>query len=85
MVQRRSKAHDDVEHFPNKFTANYLSLINATESDLPQVNQPSLDGKKELDAEWATLKARGTELLEKSIPAFNKLLWDNGIGGIWQR
>jgi len=27
MVQRKSKAYDDVENFPNKFTANYLFLI----------------------------------------------------------
>jgi hypothetical protein len=85
MVQRRSKAYDDVENFPNQFTANYLFLVNATESDLPRVNQASLARKQELDAEWAKLQARGTELLEKSIPAFNKLLWENGIGGIWQK
>ncbi len=85
MVQRKSKAYDDAENFPNKFTANYLFLVNATESDIPQVNQPSLDRKKELDAEWVTLKSRGTELLEKDIPAFNKLLWDNGIGGVWKK
>ena len=47
MVQRKSKAYDDVENFPNKFTANYLFLINHTESDLPRVNQPSLDRLKE--------------------------------------
>jgi len=85
MIQRRSKAYDDVENFPNKFTANYLFLVNATESEIPQVNQPSLDRKKELDAVWGTLKNRGTEILEKDIPAFNKLLWDNGIGGIWKK
>jgi hypothetical protein len=32
MVQRKSKAYDDVENFPNKFTANYLFMINQTES-----------------------------------------------------
>ncbi|MCU0391051.1 MAG: glycosyl hydrolase [Thermoflexibacter sp.] len=85
MVQRRSKAYDDVENFPNKFTANYLFLINATESEIPQVNQPSLDRKKELETEWATLKSRGTEILEKDLPAFNKLLWENGIGGVWKK
>ncbi|MCU0451011.1 MAG: hypothetical protein MUC97_14425 [Bernardetiaceae bacterium] len=83
--QRRSKAYDDVENFPNKFTANYRFLANATESDLPRVNQASLARKPELDAEWAKLQACGTELLQKSIPAFNKLLWENGIGGIWQK
>lgn len=85
MVQRKSKAYDDVENFPNKFTANYMFLINQTESDIPVVNQPSLDLKKELDAQWVILKAKGVEILDKNIPAFNKLLWDNGIGGIWKK
>jgi len=84
MVQRKSKAYDDVENFPNKFTANYLFLINQTESDIPRVNQPSLDRLKELNAQWATLKARGTELLNKDVPAFNKKLWDAGLGAIWK-
>jgi photosystem II stability/assembly factor-like uncharacterized protein len=84
MVQRKSKAYDDVENFPNKFTANYLFLINQTESDIPRVNQPSLDRMRELNAQWATLKARGNELLERDIPAFNKRLFDAGLGAIWK-
>jgi len=84
MVQRKSKAYDDVENFPNKFTANYLFLINQTESDIPRVNQPSLDRLKELNSQWATLKARGNDILEKDIPAFNKRLWDVGLGAIWK-
>jgi photosystem II stability/assembly factor-like uncharacterized protein len=83
MVQRKSKAYDDVENFPNKFTANYLFLINQTESDIPRVNQPSLDRLKELNAQWTSLKARGNELLTSDIPAFNKRLWDAGLGAIW--
>jgi hypothetical protein len=84
MVQRKSKAYDDVENFPNKFTANYLFLINQTESDIPRVNQPSLDRMRELNAQWATLKARGLELIDRDIPAFNKRLWDAGLGAIWK-
>jgi photosystem II stability/assembly factor-like uncharacterized protein len=85
MVQRKSKAYDDVENFPNRFTANYLFLINQTESDIPRVNQPSLDRLKELNAQWATLKARGSEIAEKDIPAVNKKLWDVGLGAIWKQ
>jgi photosystem II stability/assembly factor-like uncharacterized protein len=84
MIQRKSKAYDDVENFPNKFTANYLFLVNQTESDIPRVNQPSLDLKKELDAEWAVLKSRADGFLNKDIPAFNKLLWDAGVGALWK-
>jgi hypothetical protein len=85
MVQRKSKAYDDVENFPNKFTAEYIFLINQTESDIPVVNKPSLDRKQELDAQWAILKAKSKEILMNDIPAFNKKLWDLGVGGIWKR
>src|SRR5438128_1645058 len=84
MVQRKSKAYDDVENFPNKFTANYLFLINATESDIPRVNQPSLDRMKELNGQWSALKARANEILDKDIPALNKRMWDAGLGAIWK-
>jgi photosystem II stability/assembly factor-like uncharacterized protein len=84
MVQRKSQAYDDVENFPNKFTANYMFLINQTESDIPRVNQPSLDRMKELNAQWASLKARAIEILEKDIPALNKKAWDAGLGAIWK-
>ena len=82
MIQRKSQAYDDVENFPNKFTAEYLFLIDATNSTIPRVNQPSKDRKKELDAQWLTLKARSTTLMKTSIPDFNKKLWDVGVGAI---
>jgi hypothetical protein len=84
MVQRKSKAYDDVENFPNKFTANYMYMINETESDIPRVNQPSLDLLKQMNAEWAILKSRANEILEKDIPAINKRFWDVGKGAIWK-
>lgn len=85
MVQRKAKAYDDVENFPNKFTANYLFLINQTESEIPVVNQPSLDRMKELNEQWAKLKARGDDMLEKELPALNKRLWELGVGAIWKQ
>ncbi|MEO6219458.1 MAG: hypothetical protein ABIO81_03450, partial [Ginsengibacter sp.] len=85
MIQRKSKAYDDVENFPNKFTANYMFLINQTESDIPRVNKPSLDLLNELNTEWAKLKTRAAEILDKKIPAFNKLLWEAGVGAIWKK
>jgi len=85
MVQRKSKAYDDVENFPNKFTANYMFMMNQTESSIPRVNQPNLDRLAELDKEWAVLKAKSDDLLNNQIPAFNKMLWDAGIGPIWKK
>ena len=82
MVQRKSKAYDDVENFPNKFTAEYLYLINATDSSIPRVNQSSVERRKELDAQWSGLKQRGVALKTIKIPEFNKKLWAAGIGAV---
>ncbi|MBP6823473.1 MAG: glycosyl hydrolase [Acidobacteria bacterium] len=84
MVQRKAKAYDDVDNFANKFTANYLFLINQTESDIPSVNQPSLDRLKQLNTQWSALKARANEMFEKDIPSLNKRLWEAGLGAIWK-
>ena len=80
-----NRAYDDVENFPNRFTANYLFLINQTESDLPGVNQPSRDRLAQLDGEWAALKARADQLTAEEIPALNKKLWALGVGAIWKK
>ena len=80
MVQRKSKAYDDVENFPNKFTANYIFMINATQSSLPRVNQSSKDRRADLDEQWTLLKARSEQILGEDVPAMNQKLWEAGIG-----
>lgn len=82
MVQRKAKAYDDVDNFDNKFTANYLFLLNQTESDIPQVNKSSLDRKAELDAQWEKLKAQADQFTNADIPALNKKLWALGVGAV---
>jgi photosystem II stability/assembly factor-like uncharacterized protein len=84
MIQRKTKVYDDADNFPFGFTANYIFLINQTESDIPKVNQPSLDRKKELDAQWAVLKTKGVDMLAKEIPAFNIKCWEAGVGAVWK-
>lgn len=82
MVQRKSKAYDDVENFPNKFTAEYLFLINQTESDIPRVTQGSKDRRSELESQWADLKKQAKSL-NSEIKKFNQQLWAKKIGAIW--
>jgi hypothetical protein len=82
MIQRKSKAYDDVENFPNKFTAEYLFLIDATNSTIPRVNQASKDRKKELDAQWNSFKNKANTFIKTSIPDFNTKLWEAGVGAI---
>ena len=81
MIQRKSKAYDDVENFPNKFTAEYIFLINQTESSIPRVNDQNKKRKVALDAKWNTLKIRANSF-KTEIMDFNKKLWDAGIGAI---
>ena len=82
MVQRKSQAYDDVENFPNKFTAEYLFLINATNSSIPRVNQASKDRKAELDVQWKALEARADAFIDVALPEYNKKLWAVGIGAV---
>jgi photosystem II stability/assembly factor-like uncharacterized protein len=84
LVQRKSKAYDDAENFPGKFLADYQFLVNQTESEIPHVNQPSLDLLKELNAKWAQLKTRRDEIFA-TIPVVNKMFWDAGLGVIWKK
>jgi hemerythrin len=82
MVQRKSKAYDDVENFPNKFTAEYLFLINQTEGSIPRVTNAARARRMELDKHWDGLKKEADILMSSAIPAFNSKLWEQGIGAI---
>ena len=82
MVQRKSKAYDDVENFENKFTAEYLFLIDQTNSTIPRVNKSNQDRKNELDQQWAPLKQRADRFIKSDIPQYNQKLWEAGIGAL---
>jgi hypothetical protein len=82
MVQRKSKAYDDVENFPNKFTAEYIFLMNQNDSSLPKLNQASKNRLVELDKQWQALRSISEELLNTVIPTYNTLLWEHGIGAL---
>tara|TARA_R110002073_G_scaffold102317_6_gene232347 strand:- start:476 stop:3604 length:3129 start_codon:yes stop_codon:yes gene_type:complete len=82
MIQRKSKAYDDVENFPNKFTAEYIFLINQTESSIPRVNNQNKKRKVELETQWNTLRSKGNSFINSEIPNFNKQLWEAGVGAI---
>jgi hypothetical protein len=82
MVQRKSKAYDDVENFPNKFTAEYIFLINQNDSGLPKVNQASKNRLADLNEQWEVLKKISEALINIDIPAYNQLLWNQGIGAL---
>jgi photosystem II stability/assembly factor-like uncharacterized protein len=82
MVQRKSKAYDDVENFPNKLSANYLFLLNQTESDIVKVTEAVKERKRELDVEWSSLQVQATDILNTDIPEINEKLWKAGIGAI---
>ena len=82
MVQRKTQAYDDVENFPNKLSANYLFLINQTESDIVKVTEAARKRKLELDEEWTPLREQASAILNTEIPMVNKKLWEAGVGAI---
>jgi hypothetical protein len=79
MIQRKSKAYDDVENFPNKFTAEYIFLINSTQSSLPRVNIASKERLEELNRQWQVLNARVMDIINIDVPDYNKQLAEAGI------
>ncbi len=80
MIQRRSTAYDDVENFPNKFTANFMFMLNHGESSIPKINEGTKTEYARLSEQWKPLKAEGDRLLQTAIPAFNKLATEKGVG-----
>lgn len=82
MVQRKSKAYDDVENFPNKFTAEYIFLMNSTQSSLPRVNEASKTRIKELNKQWGALYKRVLKIIDIDVPNYNKQLNTAGISVI---
>jgi hypothetical protein len=82
MVQRKSKAYDDVDNFENKMTGNYIFLVNQAESDIPAVTKAVLDEQKRLDSLWSAAYKEALKIKEVDLPALNKLLLENAIGFI---
>ncbi|MBT8184259.1 MAG: glycosyl hydrolase, partial [Eudoraea sp.] len=82
MIQRKSQAYDDVENFPNKFSAEYLFMMNHANSTIPGITASSEARKQELDAQWEPLRLRAEAFVNEEIPAYNKQLWEAGIGAI---
>jgi len=80
MVQRKSTAYDDVENFPNKFTANFMFMMNHGESSIPRINEGTKEIHAELMQQWQPLEAEGKRLLEQAVPAFNSLAKEKGVG-----
>lgn len=82
MIQRKAKAYDDVENYENKFTAEYIFLINQTSGPQAKITSASKNRRKELERQWMILKETASNILENEIPAYNKELWESGIGAI---
>ncbi len=83
MVQRLSKAYDDVENFENGFTAHYLTLINAVDSELPKVTNGAKNKLIELNKKWDKYKYQANNIIKPQIIQFNVDCQKNGIGAIY--
>lgn len=83
MVQRLSKAYDDVENFENGFTAHYLTLINAVDSELPKVTIGAKNKLSKLNKKWEDYKYQANKILKPEIVNFNLECQASGIGAIY--
>jgi len=83
MVQRLSKAYDDVENFENGFTAHYLTLINAADSSLPMITNGAKNKFIELNKKWNQYRNQAVNVIRPKIIQFNQDCQKNGIGAIF--
>ena len=81
MMQRKTKAYDDVENFRNKFLADYLFILDQIKGDIPNVSEGILKSLKSHDEKWIELKKEIDEINQINIPEYNNELWSNGIIG----
>ena len=84
MVQRLSKAYDDVENYENGFTAHYITVLNQVDSAVPKITAGAKSRIAELNGEWANLEKEAKSITVELIPAFNKACFDAGIGILMQ-
>ena len=83
MVQRLSKAYDDVENFENGFTAHYLTMINDVDSELPRVTEGAIRKMAELNKKWKAYKNQANQVIKPKITEFNSECQKKGIGAIY--
>ena len=81
LIQRKSRAYDDVINFPNGLTANYLFLKGQADTNTPNVTEPMKARLRELDAKWAPLAAEYRALKEK-VEEYERSLKEAGLGVI---
>ncbi|WP_445383342.1 VPS10 domain-containing protein [Robiginitalea sp. IMCC43444] len=82
MVQRLSKAYDDVENYVNGFTAEYITAFNHADSSIPKVNKGTVELVGRLNQRWLKYRSDAVKILEEELPSLNKALYEAGIGAI---
>ncbi|MDM9630143.1 WD40/YVTN/BNR-like repeat-containing protein [Robiginitalea aurantiaca] len=83
MVQRLSKAYDDVENYVNGFTAEYLTALNHGDSGIPRINTGTKATLDRLDKEWVGLKREAELLMSEDIEGLNREFYELGIGPLY--
>jgi photosystem II stability/assembly factor-like uncharacterized protein len=81
--QLSTKANNgqDVINYRNGINAQYAFLLGNVEGT-DVVSQPSRERLAELERRWDILRAQVDTLTRQDVPAFNKLLTDNGTAGV---
>lgn len=83
MVQRLSKAYDDVENYVNGFTAEYLTALNHGDSGIPKINTGTKSTLQALNTRWNTLKGEAELLMSEDIEGLNREFYELGIGPLY--
>ena len=83
MVQRLSRAYDDVENYVNGFTAEYLTALNHGDSGIPRINEGTREAIRSLDGRWRVYREQADKLIKEDIEVLNAELYELGIGALY--
>jgi photosystem II stability/assembly factor-like uncharacterized protein len=82
IIQPRQKTFQDVINFHNELASDMLYLRDAADGVEPKPTQGEEDHARELQQKWSTLRSELDRLLTQSVPAFNALVKDAGVGPV---
>jgi hypothetical protein len=64
----------------NKFTANFMFMMNHGESSIPKINEGTKARYTALLEQWKPLETEGKRIVKTAVPDFNKSANEKGVG-----
>ncbi|WKN44381.1 VPS10 domain-containing protein [Tunicatimonas pelagia] len=79
LVQMEQKTFQDVINFPNQLDTHLKHLKNIIDASVPPVTNGQQQRFTDMMSDWQNRKSEIQQLMEETIPDYNRLIQDNNI------